>query len=127
MKYSRTDIAVGFVKTAQQHGNKKAVKELAALILELRLHGQVEEIIQDISGEYARLGFVEAEVKTAFKLSQKLKKQLETYVKNHTGAESVLLHEEVDKNLLAGIVLTAPGLELDTSLMSKLKSIQGKV
>ncbi len=125
MKYQRRDIAEGFVNMVDHQGPKKAIKNLAALILELRLHGQIEEILQDISDEFAhQKGFVEADVKTAFPLSSDLKEQLENYVKDRTNAKLVLLHEELDKSLLAGIILTAPNLELDTSLKTKLTKLK---
>jgi F-type H+-transporting ATPase subunit delta len=127
MKYSRTDIARGFVIQAKKNP-KNAVKELAALILELRLHGDIDEILADIANEYqAQYGIIEAEVKTAFALSGALKKQIEDRIKQETGSKTVKLHEVIDKTLLGGVVINAPDMDLDLSLRSKLNSIRGKV
>lgn len=125
MALDRTDIARGFVARMDKVGPKKAVKELASLLLEYRLHGQLEEILADISKEYARVhGIVEAEARSAFPLSQELKKELAARVKKSTGAKSVILHEEIDKSLLGGVVVSAPDMELDLSLKTKLAKLK---
>lgn len=125
MAFDRTDIARGFVARLDKAGSKKAVKELASLLLEQRLHNQAEEIMADIAKEYARVhGIVEAEARTAFPLSTELKKALTERVKQTTGAKSVILHESVDKSLLGGVVVSAPEMELDLSLRSKLNRMQ---
>lgn len=122
---NRSDIARGFVKRLDTVGAKKAVKELAALLLEHRLHSQVEEILADIAKEYARAhGIVEAEARTAFPLSAGLRQELVERVKKNTGAKSVLLHEAIDKSLLAGVVVSAPDMELDLSLKTKLAKLK---
>ncbi len=125
MALDRTHVAKGFVTRLDKVGAKKAVKELASLLLEQRLHGQLDEIMADIAKEYARKhGIVEAEARSAFKLSESLKKELVGRVKESTGAKQVILHEEIDKSLLGGVVISAPDMELDLSLRSKLNSMQ---
>lgn len=125
MAFDRTDIAKGFVKRLDKVGPKKAVKELASLLLEQRIHSQVDEILADISKEYARVhGVVEAEARTVFPLSKNLKKELSERVKKSTGAKSVILHEEIDKSLLGGVIVSAPDMELDLSLKTKLAKLK---
>lgn len=125
MTFNRTDIARGFVARLEKSGTKQAITELAALLLEQRLHGQLEEILTDISKEYARVhGIVEAEARTAFPLSANLKKELTERVKKSTGAKSVILHEAIDKSILGGVVISAPEMELDLSLKTKLAKLK---
>lgn len=125
MKYQRADIAKAFVERADKVGVKRATKDLAALLLEQRTHEEADEIIADIMAEYARTqGVVESTVKTAYPLSKELKKQLEQKVKTKTGAKKVLLTEEIDRSLLGGVIVTAPGMELDLSLKSKLNKLK---
>lgn len=125
MTLDRTDIARGFVARLDKVGAKKAIKELASLLLEQRLHGQAEEILNDISKEYARVhNIVEAEARTAFPLSDSLKKEFIERVKHSTGAKYVILHEEIDKSLLGGAVISAPEMELDLSLKTKLAKLK---
>lgn len=125
MALSRTDVASGFVARLDKVGAKKATKELAALLVDQRLHGQVEDILVDISKEYARVhGVIDAEARTAYPLSDTLKKELIERVKQSTGARSVILHEEIDKSLLGGVIVSASDMELDLSLRAKLAKLK---
>lgn len=125
MQMKRTHIAEAFVAQADAVGTKTAVKELAALLLEQRMHNQVEELLLEIAAEYKRKhGFVEAAVRTPYALSSELKKQLSALVASSTGAKKVLLNEELDPTLLAGMVLSAPDMELDLSLKTKLEKLK---
>lgn len=121
----RTDIARGFVARLDAVGGKKATKELASLILENRLHGQLDEILADVAKEYSKKhGIVEAEARSAFPLSETLRKELTERVKQSTGAQKVILHEEIDKSLLGGVIISAPDMELDLSLKTKLAKLR---
>ncbi len=125
MALDRADIARGFVTRLEKAGAKKAVKELASLLLEQRMHRQAEEIMADIAKEYARVhGIIEAEARTVFPLSAELKKQLVERVKQSTHAKTVILHEQIDKSLLGGVIVTAPEMELDLSLRTKLAKLK---
>lgn len=125
MKLHRPAIAKAFVAQADKHGIDQAVKELAALMLEDRIHEQIEEIILDIAEVYrTEHGVIEADVTSAFKLSADLKKKLIERVKESTGAKKVILHESIDPSLLAGVVLSAPDMELDLSLKTKLAKLK---
>lgn len=125
MRLTRTYIAKAFVKNANYKGVEQAIKELAAFLLEERMHNQAEEIILDIAKEYQnQQGIIEAEVTSAFKLSDEIKKLLNQEIKSKTGAKKVILHEQVDPSLLAGVVLRAPDMELDLTLKSKLEELK---
>ena len=124
MRYRRADIAKAFIIEADKNMDR-AIKQLASLILEERMHSVVEDILNDISTEYRlQKGYVEAEVITAFKLSEKLKQQLELRIKTETGAKNVNLNETVDASLLAGVIVSAPEMELDLSLKKKLAKLR---
>ncbi len=121
---NRTDIAKAFINEADKNMDR-AIKQLASLILEERMHSQVEDILNDISTQYRlQKGYVEADVISAFKLGEKLKRQLELRIKSETGAKNVNLNETLDSSLLAGVIVSAPGMELDLSLKSKLAKLR---
>lgn len=125
MALDRISIAQGFVARLDKVGAKKATKELAALLVDQRLHSQVEDILVDISKVYAQVhGIIDAEARTAYPLSDGLKKELIERVKQSTGAKTVILHEEIDESLLGGVIVSAPDMELDLSLRSKLNGMQ---
>ena len=124
MNYRRTDVAKAFIIEADKNMDR-AIKQLASLILEERMHSQVEDILNDISTQYRlQKGYVEADVISAFKLGEKLKRQLELRIKSETGAKNVNLNETLDSSLLAGVIVSAPGMELDLSLKSKLAKLR---
>lgn len=125
MALDRISIAQGFVARLDKVGAKKATKELAALLVDQRLHSQVEDILVDISKVYAQVhGIIDAEARTAYPLSDGLKKELIERVKQSTGAKTVILHEEIDESLLGGVIVSAPDMELDLSLKTKLVKLR---
>ena len=124
MNYRRIDVAKAFIIEADKNMDR-AIKQLASLILEERMHSQVEDILNDIAREYRlQKGYIEADVLTAFKLNKELKQQLEQRVKLETGAKNVNLNETVDSSLLAGVIVSAPGMEINLSLKSKLAKLR---
>lgn len=125
MAIKHVDIAKGFVDRLDKVGAKKATKELAALLVDQRLHSQVEDVLVDISKEYARAhGVIDAEARTAYPLSDGLKKELIERVKQSTGAKSVILHEDIDQSLLGGVIVRTSESELDLSLKTKLAKLK---
>jgi F-type H+-transporting ATPase subunit delta len=105
---------------------KKLPKNWRRFLVDQRLHSQVEDILVDISKEYAQVhGIIDAEARTAFPLSDDLKNRADSErVKQSTGAKTVILHEEIDRNLLGGVIVSAPDMELDLSLKTKLVKLR---
>lgn len=125
MSLARSNIAKGFIARLDKVGAKKATKELASLLVDQRLHGEVEDILVAIEGEYAKkYGVVEANARTAFPLSSEVKQALKKRVQDSTGAKKVILHEEIDTSLLGGVIVSAPDMELDLSLKTKLAKLR---
>lgn len=125
MIISRKDIAAAFVSQAEKHGNKKAITELAALILEQKMELRVDEIITDIAAEYTkRYGVLEAQVRAPFDLDAKTTADVIDRIKQQTKAKKVILHQQIDRSLLGGVVITAPDMELDLSLKTKLSKLR---
>lgn len=122
---SHTDIARGFVAKLDATNAKKATKQLAALILEEKLHNQTDEILDNIQAEYQRVhGIVEATAHSVFPLSATSKKKIEALVAKKAQAKQVVLHELIDPTLLGGVKITAPDMELDLTLKAKLAKLK---
>ncbi len=122
---SHTDIARGFVSQLDKTSSKKATKQLAALILENRIHGQTEEIISSIQAEYQRVhGIVEATTTSVHPLTEKLKKEVQAIVLKRTKAKQVVINEQLDPTVLGGIKINAPDMELDLTLKAKLTKLK---
>ena len=121
----RTDIARGFVSQLGVVGSKKASTQLAALILENRIHNQTDEILEAIQTEYQRVhGIIEATATSVFPLTAELKKQVKAIVASKTGTTKVILHEQLDPTVLGGVKITAPEMELDLTLQAKLTKLK---
>lgn len=122
---SHTDIARGFVAQLSSSTTKKATKQLAALIIEEKLHNQTDEILDSIQAEYQRVhGIVEATAHSVFPLSASSKKHIQAIVAEKTHAKQVVLHELINPELLGGVKITAPDMELDLTLKSKLAKLK---
>jgi len=122
---THSDIARGFVSQLDEKGSKIAVNELAALILENRMHSHVDSILESIQMERLRVdGVVEAEATSVYPLTTQLKKDIQKIVAAKTNAKSVILHEQLDPRVLGGVKITAPEMELNLTLQAKLAKLK---
>jgi F0F1-type ATP synthase delta subunit len=122
---NHTDIAKGFVAQLDSLGAKKAIQQLAAYIIENRIHNQTNEIMDSIQAEYQKVhGIVEATAASVYPLTAELKKRVQDIVANKTGAKKVVLHELIDPSVLGGVKINAPEMELDLTLKTKLAKLK---
>ncbi len=125
MSVNHTDIAKGFVAQLDSLGAKKATKQLAAYILENRIHNQTDEIMDNIQTEYQRVHkIVEATTASVYPLTADLRKRVQDIVAAKTGAKKVVLHELIDPSVLGGVKINAPEMELDLTLKTKLAKLK---
>lgn len=125
MSANYTDIAKGFVAQMDSKGAKKATEQLAAYMLENRLHAQTTEILESIQAEYQRVhGIVEATTASVHPLTADLKKRIQAIVAKKTNAKKVVLHELIDPSVLGGVKINAPDMELDLTLKTKLAKLK---
>lgn len=123
--FTTTEIARGFVAQLDSVGVKKATKQLAAFIYENRMHSQLDLLFTSIQAEYQRVyGIVEASVVSAHTLTGSVQKQLESIIAARTGAKKVLLHERIDESVLGGVKVSAPDMELDLTVKTKLARLR---
>lgn len=118
-------IAAGFLQQYKTVGMQAAVQQLAAFILEHRLHAQIEDILLSIQEQYQQqYGVVEAVATAAHPLTAALKKQLEQLVVDKTKAKQVVLHEQTDVSVLGGVKVATSTMEFDFTLRSKLDRLR---
>lgn len=119
------DIARGFVSQLDKLGSKQATKQLASLILENRMHNQTGGILDCIQTEYQRVhGIIEATTVSVHPLTAELKKNIQAVITKKTNAKKVILHELLDPGVLGGVKITAPEMELDLTLKTKLAKLR---
>jgi F-type H+-transporting ATPase subunit delta len=122
---NHSDIAKGFVAQLDTVGAKKATQQLAAYILENRIHNQTSEIMDAVQAEVQRVhGIVEATTASVYPLTAELKKRVQDIVAAKTGAKKVVLHEQIDPTVLGGVKINAPDMELDLTLKTKLAKLK---
>ncbi len=72
-------------------------------------------------------GIVEAGVVSARKLDNKIVKLLDNYVAELTGAEKVIMSEQVDKNILGGVVIRYGDKVLDGSVKTRIDNLKNEL
>ena len=104
---------------------KKTIKLLSAYIISEKLADELDSLLNDIALQLEELtGTTQANVKSRFPLSASLRKQIKELVSTETGANSVVLAEEIDESLIGGITVSSPRFEIDISLDSVLKNFK---
>jgi F-type H+-transporting ATPase subunit delta len=125
MKLSRRVLARHIATQLQTSKDHKAVvRELAAYVVEHRLHSQLELILADVAANLAALGHIEATVTTARPLTVELKQEITDYIKRIENVGDITLNESVDPALLGGVIVETPRKRFDASIATKLKRLR---
>jgi F0F1-type ATP synthase delta subunit len=121
---SRRRLAKFIVDRIEAGQRTRVIRELAAYIVEEGLVRETDLITSDIEAEFAARGHVVADVTSARALDDASRSQLTEFIAQEVGAERVELREEVDADLIGGVVIEAPGKYLDSSLASQLQQLK---
>ncbi|HKX24410.1 MAG TPA: F0F1 ATP synthase subunit delta [Candidatus Saccharimonadales bacterium] len=98
---------------------------LAAYLVEHNQQKRVDLLLLDIAHELAVTeGHLYAEVSSAHPLDDAARAELKKYLVSATGAKAIELNEQVDADLLAGLVVRTADQELDTSARTKLDKLK---
>ena|SRR5688572_6682862 len=125
MKLSRQQLAKAFLKLANTESHAKAVKALAAYLLQ---HGRTQEVkllINDIAQQtQAQHGRVYAKVTSARVVDESLRHELVSLIKELSNASSVEVHPAIDEALIGGLTIETPELAVDLSVRGKLNQLR---
>ncbi len=72
-------------------------------------------------------GVVEAEIISARKLDDKIVKLLNSYITELSGAKDVIAQEQVDKNVLGGVIIKYGDKVLDGSLKIRIDNLKNEL
>lgn len=122
---SRRHLAA-FVVDRLSAGDTGIIRQLAAYIVDEGLVRELDLIIGEIEYECARRGNVVADVASAYALDDASRSELKRFVGEATGAKSVELREDVNAELIGGVVIETPGKYFDGSLKSQLNQLKVK-
>lgn len=117
-RISRRKLAV-YVAEQLAAGSSGAIDELAALLATERRVDEVDLIVRDIETELASRGVLVATVETAEGLDIKSKQAIIDFL----GGE-VTLREVVKPELIGGVRIETPTMELDETVAKKLQTLK---
>lgn len=120
----RREVA-GYVAKRLIEGDEKAVQQLAAYLIDSKQVGKLDIYVRAVESELSALGYVVANVTSAFSLSEDTKKQITELLKED-GAKEVVLRERVDESVLGGVQIETPEHSLDMTVASKLNKLRNR-
>lgn len=103
---------------------KRLISMLAAYLIETNRVDELEQVVNDIAHElFEQKGELLVNVTSARPLSDQVRAELKTLLGAATGANHVDLTEQLDPDLLGGLVARTPDAQLDVSVRTKLKQL----
>jgi len=122
MKASRIKIAqvVGEACT-NQSPNPKFIKEVAAYLLITKREKELSSIMRDVIIYRAERGVVEANVISAFPISEKVKTDIKLKIKKlYPRAKAIVMTDQINKSVVSGIKVELPNKFIDLTVETKL-------
>lgn len=105
-------------------GDKTILRQVAAYLIDTRQVRTLPLVVRDIEGALEEKGHLVADVRTAFPLTDSLRKDLERYVKKLSGSDDVQLRHTEDKTLIGGVYISTPTKTLDSSISGALQQLK---
>lgn len=104
---------------------RKVMAELAAVLVQSRRAGQAELLASDIAWELEHRGkLATAQVTSAYKLSDGLRKQIDAYVKKAAHVDEVIIDENIDESVIGGLRIETAAHSWDKTIKRQLTDIQ---
>ena len=111
-----------------KHEAEVLLKKFAEVLVAQNMAGKVDAVIVEFSKIWdEQRGIIRASVTSARGLDQYMIKDLENYIIKIAGAKEVQMEENVDKNILGGVILKYRDKILDASLKAKLSSFKNAI
>ena len=106
-------------------GFSQPVSNLIQMTFDYGRINDLVAIIDEFERRYdAKMKRVHADVVTAIQLDKQQRDQLKANLAQRFGAKEVVLHEQVDPEILGGVIVHLNNKTLDGSLSSKIKQIR---
>lgn len=102
------------------------VESLSAYLVDTGRTREADLIVKDIVADLADHGVVLASATTAFGMTDAVRKQIEQFISDETGAKEIILEEQTDPSVLGGVKLSIPGQELDSTIARKLNHLRAE-
>lgn len=102
----------------------KLARLVAAYLIDTKRTHDITRLLSDIAAALADQGYVNGVVTVAHELSAEVRRDVERFAKQKTGAAHVMLSTKVDPSVLGGFRLSLPGRELDTTISHQLATLK---
>lgn len=122
-RYSRKQLAKGYLALAAKTSPAAAGQALAAAVVEQKQSHAVELVVREILRQKLLAGEVYVDVATAHAAPVSLKEKIETMISRATGAPKVSALYVVDPELIGGFRVTTPTHEINASVSNILKTL----
>lgn len=119
-KLSRRKIAT-VVAERLLEGDKTIIKDLAGYLFYTKQTRSINLLVRDIENALLDKGVLVAKVVSVHDLADSVKKQIDAFLLDESGANSVQVQYSIDKDLIGGIQISTPQAILDTSIKNKLQ------
>jgi len=107
---------------------RDAIKNFFNILVQNNDIAKAEEIVVEFNKIWnMELGIIEAEVISAKALDNKIVKLLNGYIAGLSGAKEVSLNQEIDKNILGGVIIKYEDKILDGSLRARLNGLKVEI
>lgn len=122
-KLSRRKIAT-VVAERLLEGDKTIIKDLAGYLFYTKQTRSINLLVRDIENALLDKGVLVAKVVSAHDLADSVKKQIDAFLLDESGANSVQVQYSINKDLIGGIQISTPQAILDTSIKNKLQRLK---
>lgn len=122
-KLSRRKIAT-VVAERLLEGDKTIIKDLAGYLFYTKQTRSINLLVRDIENALLDKGVLVAKVVSAHDLADSVKKQIDAFLLDKSGANSVQVQYSINKDLIGGIQISTPQAILDTSIKNKLQRLK---
>lgn len=107
---------------------KNAVNNFANLVIENNDVSKINKIIKQFEIIWNKEnGIVEAEISGARKLDDKIIRLLSDYISELSGVKEVVAREQIDKNILGGVIIRYGDKVLDGSIKTRLEELKNNM
>ncbi len=116
------------IDSAAETEIKNILKKFVILLNKHRDLNLTPDIINNFSEIWNREhGELVAELTSARELKNEAKEAVINYLKNKSGAEKIILDEQIDKNILGGFILKYDSKIIDGSLKNGLRELKNSL
>ena len=122
MKVSRSRISKVIAdKTLSSGVSKKLSREIAAYLLESHRTEELNSILRDVQSDWAEHGVIDAVATSAFPITDRDKHEIESLIRKlYPNAKKIIVNEQRDPSVIAGVRLELADKQLDLSIQTKL-------